>query len=94
MTMNELVDKTKLKLNLLAMRVWTAHEIKAYFSELIKSTTTAYRVKDQARQKGGSVIYGTQFAKVDTILNLFGLTTESEIRFHTNVLRGLTNGNN
>ena len=67
------------KEELLTMSAWTYHEIMEYFP-FIKSKTTAIRIKQRAiKEFQGSVPYGTQLVKSDSVLALYGTTREKEL---------------
>lgn len=67
------------KEELLSMSAWTYHEIMDYFPN-IKSKTTAIRVKQRAiNEMNGSIPYGTQYVKSDSVLALYGTSRENEL---------------
>lgn len=64
---------------LLTMSAWTYHEIMDYFPQ-IKSKTTAIRIKQRAiNEMNGSIPYGTQYVKSDSVLALYGSSREKEL---------------
>ena len=68
------------KKELLSRFVWTYHEIMDYFPH-VKSKTTAIRIKKRAIQEyNGSVPYGTEYVKTDSVLALFGTSREQELK--------------
>lgn len=68
----------KEKYELLSKPSWTYRDIQSYFG--IKGRSTAIRLKNRAiNENCGAVVYGTQYASIDSILGLFGTTREREI---------------
>ena len=69
------------KEDLILMPCWTYREIMEYFG--IKSKTTAIKIKNRAiKDQFGSVPYGSQFVKTDSVLALYGTSREREIRLY------------
>lgn len=73
--------------SLLSMPCWTYKEIMLYDTK-IKSKATAIKVKNRAiKEFDGSVSYGTQYVKTDSVLSLYGTNREKEL----NLLKELVN---
>ena len=90
----DLKEKTLRKIELLSTSVWGLPEIMDYFDN-IKSVSSAYRLKEKAKRLGGKVAYGKQYATNESVLEVMGVSRESELNFYQNVLRGLeVNGTN
>jgi len=71
--------------NLILQPCWTYREIMKY-DKSIKSKATAIKLKDRAiKENNGSVKYGSQYAKTDSVLALYGTDRLTEIK----VLKGL-----
>ena len=61
------------------MPVWTYHEIMQYFPHA-NSKTTAIKIKQRAiKEYQGSVSYGTEYVKTDSVLALIGTSREKEL---------------
>ena len=69
------------KQDLILMPCWTYREIMEYFG--IKSKTTAIKVKNRAiKEQFGSVPYGSQFVKTDSVLALYGTSRLKEMKLY------------
>lgn len=68
------------RINLLNKPAWTYKDIME-FDHNIKSAATAIKLKKRAvKDFNGSVPYGTQYVKSDSVLALYGSSREKEIK--------------
>ena len=67
------------KMELLSKSAWDYRDIMEYFPT-IKSAPTAIAIKDRAiKEFDGGVKYGSKYATVESVLNLFGTNRDYEI---------------
>ena len=65
--------------DLIALPCWTYREIMRY-DDKIKSKATAIKIKERAiKEENGAVKYGSQYAKTDSVLALYGTSRLNEI---------------
>ncbi len=65
------------KLDLLQKAVWNRSDIINYFGV---STTQATKIKDRAKKEfNGSCPYGESYAKVESVLQVFGTTIAEQV---------------
>lgn len=76
-----------IKMELLTKSAWNYKDIINYFST-VNSAPTAIAIKNRAiKEFDGAVKYGSEYASVESVLNLFGTNREYEI----NAMRKLLN---
>ncbi len=67
-------------INLLKKPAWTYKDIME-FDNNIKSSATAIKIKNRAiKEFNGSVPFGTQYVKADSVLAIYGANRETEIK--------------
>lgn len=68
------------RIDLLSKSAWNYNDIMSYYPK-IKSRPTAIKIKDRAiKEFNGGVKYGSIYATVESVLNLFGTNREEEMK--------------
>lgn len=65
------------KIELLMSPLWNSADIAVYFNV---SQATAYRIREEVKEKFGSSSYGKKYVNRDSVLKLYDTSAESEIK--------------